>query len=68
MNRIMLIAVVAASMLWLSGCMVISSEEHRSARAVRVVPAHPDRVVEVIHVPSPPPRPHRDHAHPRGWR
>jgi hypothetical protein len=68
MNRIRLIAVVAASMLWLSGCMVISSEEHRSARDVRVVAARPVRVVEVIHVPNPPPRPHREHAHPRGWR
>jgi hypothetical protein len=68
MNRVMLIAVVAALMLWLSGCMVISCEEHRSARDVRVVRARPERVVEVIHVPGPPPRPHRDHAHPREWR
>jgi len=68
MNRILLIIVVAASMLWLSGCMVISCEEHRSARGVCVVPARPHRVVEVVRGPGPGPRPYHDHDHPPGWR
>ncbi len=68
MNKIMLIAVMAALMLWLSGCMVISCDEHRSARAVRVVHVPPAERVEVIQVPGPPPRPHWDHRGPHGWR
>jgi hypothetical protein len=67
-NRIMLIAVVAALMLWLSGCMVIDSEEHCRTRQVRVIHAPPVRTVEVVHVPGPPARPHGPRDHAREWR
>ncbi len=68
MNKMMLIVVVAASMLWLGGCMVISCDEHRPPRPVHVVHAPPVERVEVIQVPGPAPRPHWDHRGPRGWR
>jgi hypothetical protein len=68
MNRIMLIAVVAASMLWLGGCMVISSKEHRTAREVRVIHVPPVERVEVYRVPGPPPRPYDHRPRPHEWR
>ncbi len=69
MKRIVLIAVVAAAMLWLSGCMVIECEEYGPPEPVCVVPVPPPPVVEVI-VPGPPPRFHHHHyyGHPRRWR
>ena len=66
MNRIVLTVVVALSMFWLGGCMVIECEEYGPPREVCVVPVHPHPVVEVIHVPGPGPRPHHGHGYPHG--
>jgi hypothetical protein len=41
MRRILLIAVVAFLMLWLSGCMVIDCEDYGPPAGVCVVPVHP---------------------------
>ena len=71
MKRIVLIAVVAVSLLWLSGCMVIDCEEYGPPEPVCVMPVPPPPVVEVIAVPGPPPWPHHRHhyyGHPRRWR
>jgi len=69
MKRVALVIVTVVSMVWLGGCMVIECEEYGPPE-VCVVPAPPHRVVEVVHVPGPPPRPHHWHGprHPRGWR
>jgi len=68
MNRIMLIVVVLASALWLSGCMVISAEEHKVHGHSRVMSPPPVERVEVIHVPGPGPRSHHPAPRPHGWR
>ncbi|MEN6334823.1 MAG: hypothetical protein ABFE01_11215 [Phycisphaerales bacterium] len=68
MKKVVLTAVVALSMFWLGGCMVIDCEDYGPREEVCVAPVHPHPVVEVVHVPGPGPRPHHYHGHPHGWR
>ena len=68
MRKALLVCIFMAAALWLSGCMVISSEEHRHAGHARVLRPPPRETVRVIHAPAPPPRPHPPYRYPHGWR
>ncbi len=63
MKKIVLTAVVALSMFWLSGCMVIECEDYGPPDEVCVVPVPPPPPVGVIYVPGPPPRPYHHHQY-----
>ena len=64
MKKALLICVFVAAALWLSGCMVISSEDHRHHGHARVVCPPPRETVRVVY----PPAPHPPYRHPHEWR
>ncbi len=67
MKRTLLITIVLAAVFCLSGCVVATYEEHRHARHPHVFRCPPGPVVEVIHVPGPPPGPPWYRPGPRPW-
>lgn len=67
MKTTLLICILAAATLWLSGCMVISEEHGHHGHPHAVCPP-PHETVRVIYTPAPEPRPHPPYHHERDWR
>jgi hypothetical protein len=68
MKKMLLTGGLIAAASLLSGCMVISCDEHRAPRHPHIVCPPPGAVVEVVPVPRYPPGPPRHGHHPDEWR
>jgi len=57
MNKVILMGILMAAVLWLSGCTILSFEEDGHTKQVRVACTPTQGILRVVHVPCPQPRP-----------